>query len=92
MKEFQNERQKIRYYHSLSGASKMEAFRGMLSESDHIAFLGGAGAVCRDGSLYPQTVPPDHKPSPFTMLRAGKNMLRRFFNSTSIFRLYHDPR
>ncbi len=49
MKEFLNQRKKIRYYHSLKGAQKTEAFCEMLDESKHIAFLGGAGVSTESG-------------------------------------------
>ncbi len=49
MKEFSNQRQKIKYYHSLEGERKIAAFREMIDESDEIAFLGGAGVSTESG-------------------------------------------
>lgn len=49
MKEFKNQREKIKYYHSLTGARKMEAFQEMVFESETIAFLGGAGVSTESG-------------------------------------------
>ena len=49
MKEFANQRQKIKYFHSLTGEQKIEAFREMLEESGDVAFLGGAGVSTESG-------------------------------------------
>ena len=49
MKEFSSQRHKIRFYHSLEGERKMEAFREMVDESGQIAFLGGAGVSTESG-------------------------------------------
>ena len=40
MKEFSNQREKARYYRSLSGERKTEAFCEMLEESEMTVFLG----------------------------------------------------
>lgn len=49
MKEFANQRQKIKYYHSLEGYNKLEAIWEMVEESGQIAFLGGAGVSTESG-------------------------------------------
>ena len=49
MREFSSQRHKIRFYHSLEGERKMEAFREMVDESGQIAFLGGAGVSTESG-------------------------------------------
>ena len=49
MKEFANQRQKIKYFHSLTGEQKTEVFQEMLEESRDVAFLGGAGVSTESG-------------------------------------------
>ena len=49
MKEFSGQREKLKYFHSLSGEGKMEAFREMVDESETISFLGGAGVSTESG-------------------------------------------
>ena len=49
LREFSSQRHKIRYYHSLEGERKIEAFREMVDESGQIAFLGGAGVSTESG-------------------------------------------
>ncbi len=49
MREFSNQRQKLKYYHSLQGEQKIAAFREIIDESDEIAFLGGAGLSTESG-------------------------------------------
>lgn len=49
MREFSGPREKTKYFHSLSGDRKMEAFREMVEESGAIAFLGGAGVSTQSG-------------------------------------------
>ena len=49
MKEFSNQREKARYYRSLSGERKTEAFCEMLEESEMTVFLGGAGVSTESG-------------------------------------------
>ncbi len=49
MKGFSNQREKTRYFHSLSGERKTEAFCEMLEESEMTVFLGGAGVSTESG-------------------------------------------
>ena len=49
MREFSGQREKIKYFHSLTGDSRMEAFREMIDESEKTAFLGGAGVSTESG-------------------------------------------
>ena len=49
MREFSGQREKIKYFHSLTGDSRMEAFREMIDESEKVAFLGGAGVSTESG-------------------------------------------
>ena len=49
MREFSGQREKQKYFHSLSGEGKMEAFREMINESETISFLGGAGVSTESG-------------------------------------------
>jgi hypothetical protein len=49
MKDFSNQREKARYYRSLSGERKTEAFCEMLEESGMTVFLGGAGVSTESG-------------------------------------------
>ena len=49
MKDFTNQREKARYYRSLSGERKTEAFCEMLEESEMTVFLGGAGVSTESG-------------------------------------------
>ena len=49
MREFSGQREKIKYFHSLTGDSRMEAFREMIDESEKTVFLGGAGVSTESG-------------------------------------------
>ena len=49
MREFSGQRDKLKYFHSLTGEGKMDAFREMVEESDTISFLGGAGVSTESG-------------------------------------------
>ena len=49
LKDFISEREKIRYYHGLTGEEKAEAFREMLRQSSKALFLGGAGVSTESG-------------------------------------------
>ena len=49
MREFSGQRDKLKYFHSLTGEGKMDAFREMVEESDTISFLGGAGVATGSG-------------------------------------------
>ena len=49
MREFSGQREKMKYFHSLTGDRKMEAFREMVEESDTLSFLGGAGVSTESG-------------------------------------------
>lgn len=49
MKNFRTEKDKHRYYQSLSGEQKYEALNAMISESNHVVFLGGAGVSTGSG-------------------------------------------
>ena len=49
MREFSGQKEKMKYFHSLTGDRKMEAFREMVEESDTLSFLGGAGVSTESG-------------------------------------------
>ena len=48
-KSFISEREKHRYYNSLSEEQKYDAFGNILFESEHVVFLGGAGVSTESG-------------------------------------------
>ena len=48
-KSFISEREKHRYYNSLSEEQKYDAFGDILFESEHVVFLGGAGVSTESG-------------------------------------------
>ena len=49
IKSFISEREKHRYYNSLSEEQKYDAFNDILFESEHVVFLGGAGVSTESG-------------------------------------------
>ena len=49
IKSFISEREKHRYYNSLSEEQKYVAFNDILFESEHVVFLGGAGVSTESG-------------------------------------------
>ena len=49
MRIFHSEREKHRYYNSLSEAQKYDAFSEILFESESVVFLGGAGVSTESG-------------------------------------------
>ena len=49
IKSFIAEREKHRYYNSLSEEQKYDAFNDILFESEHVVFLGGAGVSTESG-------------------------------------------
>lgn len=49
MKEFRTEREKHKYYNSLSEEQRYEALNEILSDSEHVVFLGGAGVSTESG-------------------------------------------
>ncbi len=49
IKEFRTEKEKHKYFHSLSDAQKMEAFREIITQSACVVFLGGAGVSTESG-------------------------------------------
>ena len=49
MRIFHSEREKHRYYNSLSEAQKYDAFSGILFDSESVVFLGGAGVSTESG-------------------------------------------
>ena len=50
MRIFHSEREKHRYYNSLSEAQKYDAFSEILFESESVVFLGGAGVSTESGN------------------------------------------
>ena len=46
---YRTERDRIRYYHSLSGADQLHALNTILQESQSVVFLGGAGVSTESG-------------------------------------------
>ena len=49
IRNFISEREKHRYYNSLSEEQKYDAFCDILFESEHVVFLGGAGVSTESG-------------------------------------------
>ena len=49
IKTFFSDREKHRYYNSLSEEQKYDAFCDILFESEHVVFLGGAGVSTESG-------------------------------------------
>ena len=49
MRSFSSDREKHRYYNSLSEEQKYEAFCDILFDSEHVVFLGGAGVSTESG-------------------------------------------
>lgn len=47
--EFDSQREKEKYFRSLSPEQKINAFTEMIWESEHIVFLGGAGVSTESG-------------------------------------------
>ena len=47
--EFNSEKEKERYFHSLEGEEKIDALNDMIRSSEHIVFLGGAGVSTESG-------------------------------------------
>ncbi len=48
-KDFPSQKEKIKYFHHLSGEDQLEALREMIDISSHIVFLGGAGVSTESG-------------------------------------------
>ena len=49
MRTFASDRERHRYYNSLSEEQKYEAFCDILFDSEHVVFLGGAGVSTESG-------------------------------------------
>ncbi|SFC54597.1 hypothetical protein [Butyrivibrio sp. YAB3001] len=49
--EFDSQREKEKYFRSLSPEQKINAFTELIWESEHIVFLGGAGVSTESGTL-----------------------------------------
>ena len=47
--EFKNEKEKQKYFHKLSDGAKLDAFAQILSDSQNVVFLGGAGVSTESG-------------------------------------------
>ena len=47
--KFESYKEKKKYYSSLNEEQKIEAFNEMISTSEHIVFLGGAGVSTESG-------------------------------------------
>ena len=48
-KDFPSQKEKIKYFHQLTGEEKIQAFREIVDISNHIVFLGGAGVSTESG-------------------------------------------
>ncbi len=48
-KDFPSQKEKIKYFHSLSEEDKLQAFLEIIDVSSHIVFLGGAGVSTESG-------------------------------------------